>query len=136
MTKEERIRLWESYNSKVNKLERELLDEVMKHQTDMNNDTQQAIQFFINNEDAIVCKIKIAEKRAYRKSIIKYLKKSFPNVDVKLLNRFLIRKGYINNRKWDGNDYFTIIILTLLGLLIAILIPLHLNLNVTKLTLN
>ena len=31
MTNEERIRLWESYNSKVNKLERELLDEVMKH---------------------------------------------------------------------------------------------------------
>ena len=31
MTKEERIRLWESYNSKVNKLERELLDEVTKH---------------------------------------------------------------------------------------------------------
>lgn len=92
MTKEERIRLWESYNSKLNKLERELLDEVMKHQTDMTRDTQQAIQFFINNEGAIVCKIKIAEKRAYRKSIIKYLKKSFPNVDVKLLNRFLIRK--------------------------------------------
>lgn len=35
MTKEERIRLWESYNSKFNKLERELLDEVMKHKTDM-----------------------------------------------------------------------------------------------------
>lgn len=50
MTKEERIRLWESYNSKVNKLERELLDEVMKHQTDMTKDTQQAIQFFINNK--------------------------------------------------------------------------------------
>ena len=85
MTKEERIRLWENYNSKVNKLERELLDEVMKHQTDMTKDTQQAIQFFINNEDAIVYKIKMHEKRTYRKSIIKYLKKSFPNVDVKLL---------------------------------------------------
>ena len=76
------------------------------------------------------------DKRTYRKSIIKYLKKSFPNVDVKLLNRFLIRKGYINNREWGGNDYFTIITLTLLGLLIAILIQFHLNLNVTKLTLN
>ena len=99
MTKEERIRLWESYNSKVNALERELLDEVTKHQTDMTNDTQQAIQFFINNEDAIVYKIKMNDKRTYRKSIIKYLEKSFPNVDVKLLNRFLIRKGYINNRE-------------------------------------
>ena len=108
MTKEERIRLWESYNSKVNKLERELLDEVMKHQTDMTKDTQQAIQFFINNEDTIVYKIKIAKKRAYRKSIIKYLKKSFPNVDVKLLNRFLIRKGYINNRKWGEDDWFVV----------------------------
>ena len=77
MTKEERIRLWESYNSKVNKLERELLDEVMKHQTDMNNDTQQAIQFFINNEDAVVYKIKMNDKRTYRKSIIKYLKNHF-----------------------------------------------------------
>ena len=47
MTKEERIRLWESYNSKVNKLERELLDAVMKNLTDMNNDTQQAMQLFI-----------------------------------------------------------------------------------------
>ena len=43
----------------------------------MTRDTQQAIQFFINNEGAIVCKIKIAEKRAYRKSIIKYLKNHF-----------------------------------------------------------
>ena len=114
MTKEERIRLWESYNSKVNKLERELLDEVMKHQTDMTKDTRQAIQFFINNEDAIVYKIKMDDKRTYRKSIIKYLKKSFPNVDVKLLNRFLIRKGYINNREWDGNDWFVVCIVIIL----------------------
>ena len=47
MTNEDRIRLWESYNSKVNKLEMELLDEVMKNLTDMNNDTQQAMQLFI-----------------------------------------------------------------------------------------
>ena len=114
MTKEERIRLWESYNSKVNTLERELLDEVMKHQADMTNDTRQAIQFFINNEDAIVYKIKMDDKRTYRKSIIKYLKKSFPNVDVKLLNRFLIRKGYINNREWDGNDWFVVCIVIIL----------------------
>ena len=114
MTKEERIRLWESYNSKVNKLERELLDEVMKHQTDMTRDTQQAIQFFINNEDAIVYKIKMNDKRTYRKSIIKYLKKSFPNVDVKLLNVFLIRKGYINNREWDVNDWFVVFIVIIL----------------------
>ena len=58
MTKEERIRLWESYNSKVNTLERELLDEVM--------------------------------------------------------NRFLIRKGYINNREWDGNDWFVVCIVIIL----------------------
>lgn len=114
MTKEERIRLWESYNSKVNKLEMELLDEVVKHQTDMNNDTQQAIQFFINNEDAIVYKIKMNDKRTYRKSLIKHLKKSFPNVDVKLLNRFLIRKGYINSREWDGNDWFVVCIVIIL----------------------
>ena len=114
MTKEERIRQWESYNSKVNTLERELLDEVMKHKTDMINDTQQAIQFFINNEDAIVYKIKMDDKRTYRKSIIKYLKKSFPNVDVKLLNRFLIRKGYINNREWDDNDWFVVCIVIIL----------------------
>ena len=114
MTKEERIRLWESYNSKFNKLERELLDEVMKHKTDMINDTQQAIQFFINNKDAIVYKIKMNDKRTYRKSIIKYLKKSFPNVDVKLLNVFLIRKGYINNREWDGNDWFVVFIVIIL----------------------
>ena len=114
MTKEERIRLWESYNSKFNKLERELLDEVMKHKTDMINDTQQAIQFFINNKDAIVYKIKMNDKRNYRKSIIKYLKKSFPNVDVKLLNVFLIRKGYINNREWDGNDWFVVFIVIIL----------------------
>ena len=114
MTKEERIRLWESYNSKVNKLERELLDEVMKHKTDMINDTQQAMQLFINNEDAIVYKIKMNDKRTYRKSIIKYLKKSFPNVDVKLLNRFLIRKGYINNREWDDNDWFVVCIVIIL----------------------
>ena len=114
MTKEERIRLWESYNSKVNKLERELLDEVMKHQTDMTKDTQQEIQFFINNEDAIVYKIKMNDKRTYRKSIIKYLKKSFPNVDVKLLNVFLIRKGYINNREWDSNDWFVVCIVIIL----------------------
>ena len=114
MTKEERIRQWESYNSKVNTLERELLDEVMKHKTDMINDTQQAIQFFINNEDAIVYKIKMNDKRTYRKSIIKYLKKSFPNVDVKLLNRFLIRKGYINNREWDDNDWFVVCIVIIL----------------------
>ena len=114
MTKEERIRQWESYNSKVNKLERELLDEVMKHQTDMTKDTQQAIQFFINNKDAIVYKIKMNGKRTYRKSIIKYLKKSFPNVDVKLLNRFLIRKGYINNREWDDNDWFVVCIVIIL----------------------
>ena len=114
MTKEERIRLWESYNSKVNKLERELLDEVMKHQTDMTKDTQQAIQFFINNKDAIVYKIKMNDKRTYRKSLIKHLKKSFPNVDVKLLNRFLIRKGYINSREWDGNDWFVVCIVIIL----------------------
>ena len=77
MTKEERIRLWESYNSKLNKLEKELLDEVMKHQTNMTRDTQQAIQFSINNEDAIVYKIKMNDKRTYRKSIIKYLKNHF-----------------------------------------------------------
>ena len=114
MTNEDRIRLWESYNSKVNKLEMELLDEVVKHQTDMNNDTQQAIQFFINNEDAIVYKIKMNDKRTYRKSLIKHLKKSFPNVDVKLLNRFLIRKGYINSREWDGNDWFVVCIVIIL----------------------
>ena len=49
----------------------------MKHQTDMTRDTQQAIQFFINNEDAIVYKIKMNDKRTYRKSIIKYLKNHF-----------------------------------------------------------
>ena len=114
MTNEDRIRLWESYNSKVNKLEMELLDEVMKNLTDMDNDTQQAIQFFINNEDAIVYKIKMNDKRTYRKSLIKHLKKSFPNVDVKLLNRFLIRKGYINSREWDGNDWFVVCIVIIL----------------------
>ena len=86
----------------------------MKHQTDMTNDTRQAIQFFINNEDAIVYKIKMDDKHTYRKSIIKCLKKSFPNVDVKLLNRFLIRKGYINNREWDGNDWFVVCIVIIL----------------------
>ena len=114
MTKEERIRLWESYNSKFNKLERELLDEVMKHEIDITRDTQQAIQFFINNEDAIVYKIKMNDKRTYRKSLIKYLKKSFPNVDVKLLNRFLIRKGYINNQEWNGDAWFVVCIVIIL----------------------
>ena len=114
MTNEERIRLWESYDSKFNKLERELLDEVMKHEIDITRDTQQAIQFFINNEDAIVYKIKMNDKRTYRKSLIKYLKKSFPNVDVKLLNRFLIRKGYINNQEWNGDAWFVVCIVIIL----------------------
>ena len=124
MNKEELLKRIEQYNSKVNKLERELLDEVTKHQTDMINDTKQAIQFFSINEDAIVYKIKMTEKRAYRKSIIRYLEKAFPNVDIKLLNRFLIRKGYLNKRKWDGNDWFVIFILTILGTLMITLISL------------